>query len=369
MSSICVTHLISLTASQDNKITAIIDIEFSRKVEDQMYREISAYSRNGSCPICASSCFENGDRTPAYPVNPPTMIVCPTCGKFCFEFNAKQSFRDIRAKQLGHKLSFYLRSISERALGKKDNSFFPIYTYEELEKIAESRDPSVNEKLQGLLKHLAGLSEYPGQRVRFDKTHDYSVLCGKNKDEAVFYLKALEEQGLVKVDWAINDQTPCDLTSSGWQELERIEQSGAEPSNAFIAMWFDHERDKVHDAIQVAIATSGYKPIRVDKVEHVNRIDDEIIARIRQSKFLVADFTGHRNGVYFEAGFMLGLGRPVIWLCRDQDLKDVHFDTRQYNTIKYADDGLEKLKSALQYRIEAIMGKGPHVAEVLQSQQ
>ncbi|MFZ1011036.1 MAG: hypothetical protein WAN65_29630 [Candidatus Sulfotelmatobacter sp.] len=220
-----------------------------------------------------------------------------------------------------------------------------------------------------MLKHLAVLSEYPGQRVRFDKTHDYSLLCAKNKDEAGFYLKALEEQGLVSVEWLLDGEAPCALTSPGWQELDRMEQSGAESSNAFIAMWFDHERDNVHDAIQAAIATSGYKPIRVDKVEHVNRIDDEIIARIRQSKFLVADFTGHRNGAYFEAGLMLGLGRPVIWLCRDQDLKDVHFDTRQYNTITYTDDELEKLKSALKYRIEAIMGKGPHATEVLQPKQ
>ncbi len=335
-----------------------------------MYREISEYSRNGSCPICDSSCYANSDvTTPQAMITRPTMVVCPTCGKFRFAINAKPSFKDIRAKQLGYKLSFYLRSLSDRALGKKDNSFFPMYAYDDLEKIAESRDPSVSEKLQRLLKHLADLSEYPGHRVRFDTTHDYSMLCAKNKDEAVFYLKALEEQRLVKVDWAINDQTPCDLTSSGWRELERIEQSGAESSNAFIAMWFDHERNKVHDAIQAAIATSGYKPIRVDRVEHVNRIDDEIIAQIRQSRFLVADLTGQRNGVYFEAGFMLGLGRPVIWLCRDQDLKDVHFDTRQYNTIEYTDDELEKLKSALQYRIEAIIGKGPHATEVSPSKQ
>jgi hypothetical protein len=61
---------------------------------------------------------------------------------------------------------------------------------------------------------------------------------------------------------------------------------------------------------------------------------------------------------------MLGLGRPVIWLCNDQEIKDVHFDTRQYNAINYTDDELDKLRSSLQYRIEAIMGKGPLGAEV-----
>jgi hypothetical protein len=286
------------------------------------------------------------------------MIVCPVCGMFRFEFHAEMFLKDSRAKQLGYKLSFYLRSISERGLGKKDNSYFPIYTYEELERITESRDPSVDGKLQMLLKHLAGLSEYPGQQVRFDTTHDYSVLCAKNGEEAAFYLRAIEGQGLVSVDWLLDAETPCALTTAGWQELERAEQSGAESSNAFIAMWFDPSQNAARDSIKAAVEASGYTPVRIDEVEHVNRIDDEIIARIRQSKFLVADFTGQRKGVYFEAGFMLGLGRPVIWLCNESDLEKVHFDTRQYNMIVYDDP--EELKSKLQFRIEAIMGKGPH---------
>lgn len=36
--------------------------------------------------------------------------------------------------------------------------------------------------------------------------------------------------------------------------------------------------------------------------EHANKIDDEIIAEIRRSAFLVADFTGQRQNVYFETG-------------------------------------------------------------------
>jgi hypothetical protein len=190
--------------------------------------------------------------------------------------------------------------------------------------------------------------------------HDYSTLCCKNSEEAVFHLRTLEGQGLVSVQWLLDQETPCTLTSSGWQELERVEQSGVESSNAFIAMWFDPSLNAVRESIRSAVAASGYIPIRIDEVEHVNRIDDEIIARIRQSKFLVADLTGQRNGVYFEAGFMLGLGRPVIWLCRESDLGNVHFDTRQYNMLVY--DDVEQLKSKLQFRIEAILGKGPHVA-------
>ncbi|HTV04583.1 MAG TPA: nucleoside 2-deoxyribosyltransferase [Acidobacteriaceae bacterium] len=250
-----------------------------------------------------------------------------------------------------------MRSISERAWDKRDNSFFPVYTDEDLSKIIESRDPSVREKIQLLLGYLGSLTDFPGQQIRFDSTHDYSVLSAKNDEEALFYLHALEDEHLIAVDWLVDADTPCTITTTGWQELERIEQSGAESLNAFVAMWFDPSQTDAKVAIQSAIRDSGYKPIRIDEVEHANRIDDEIIAQIRQSKFLVADFTGQRNGVYFEAGFMLGLGRPVIWLCDESDFANIHFDTRQYNVIVYGDH--ETLRSKLQFRIEAIMGKGP----------
>jgi nucleoside 2-deoxyribosyltransferase len=54
------------------------------------------------------------------------------------------------------------------------------------------------------------------------------------------------------------------------------------------------------------------KAIRVDREHFGDRIDDRIIAEIRRCRFIVADFTGQRGGVYFEAGFALGLGKPVI---------------------------------------------------------
>ena len=108
---------------------------------------------------------------------------------------------------------------------------------------------------------------------------------------------------------------------------------------------------------QIGILESGYEPVRVDRVEHINRIDDEIISKIKTAAFVVADFTGHRGGVYFEAGFALGLNTPVIWTCRQDDMRDLHFDIRQYNNIAWRTP--EKLAKDLQHRIEATVGKGP----------
>ncbi len=91
--------------------------------------------------------------------------------------------------------------------------------------------------------------------------------------------------------------------------------------------------------------------------EHNGKIDDLIIAEIRKSGLLVADFTKQRGGVYFEAGFAMGLGIPVIWTCRSDDVEKLNFDTRQYNHIIWTD--ADDLKKKLQLRIEASIPNRP----------
>lgn len=127
-------------------------------------------------------------------------------------------------------------------------------------------------------------------------------------------------------------------------------------------MWFSDSVSDAWKAIDVGIRAAGYAALRIDQKEHNNKIDDEIVAGIRRSRFLVADFTGHRGGVYFEAGLAAGIGLPVIWLCRKDELEKTHFDTRQYNFIVWEADKLPELSVTLQNRIEATIGRGPLVA-------
>ena len=77
-----------------------------------------------------------------------------------------------------------------------------------------------------------------------------------------------------------------------------------------------------------AIKKAGYKPYRGDAEPHIDRIDAKIISEIKNSRFVVADVTDQNRGVYFEAGYTLGLGLPVLWCVREDDLDNVHFDIR-----------------------------------------
>ena len=72
---------------------------------------------------------------------------------------------------------------------------------------------------------------------------------------------------------------------------------------------------------------------------------------------MVADFTGQRHGVYFEAGMMQGIGRTVIWMCRKNEIREsLHFDVRQFNFIDY--ESAAEAKDRLYRRILALEGEG-----------
>ncbi|MCC8996552.1 MAG: nucleoside 2-deoxyribosyltransferase [Nitrosomonas sp.] len=142
------------------------------------------------------------------------------------------------------------------------------------------------------------------------------------------------------------------ITAKGWSRISELQNKPNKESNqAFVAMWFNNKMNSYYQSIKEAIELDGTQCIRIDSEQHNNKICDEIIAQIRKSKYLVADFTGNRGGVYFEAGFALGLGIPVIWMVRNDYLKKIHFDTRQYNHIVYKTEA--DLKQQLIYRIQA----------------
>jgi hypothetical protein len=91
--------------------------------------------------------------------------------------------------------------------------------------------------------------------------------------------------------------------------------------------------------------------------KETGKIDDEIIMEIRRSRFVVADFTGERCNVYYEAGFARGMDIPVIWTCKKGD--KLHFDIRQYNCLFWQTDAFQEFSEQLHRRIEALLGHGP----------
>ena len=185
-----------------------------------------------------------------------------------------------------------------------------------------------------------------------------------DRHEVSFLLGYLEEQGwLKKPHREMKDKFI--LTVEGYARLAELDNVATDSSQGFVAMWFDDSmKDTYEIGIRPGIEDAGYEARRIDRIEHINKIDDEIIAEIRRSRFVVADFThgdtGARGGVYYEAGFAHGLNIPVIFTCREDILMDIHFDTRQYNHIAWDSGKLEEFRKELADRISAVIGDGPN---------
>ena len=117
----------------------------------------------------------------------------------------------------------------------------------------------------------------------------------------------------------------------------------------FIAMNFDDSMKKARNAIVDAIKSFNYDPMLIDNKEHNNQIVPEIYKEISDSEFVVADLTGQRGGVYYEAGYAVAKDKELILCCKQGE--NPHFDVAQINTIFWKDE--QSLKDKLVRRIRA----------------
>ena len=185
-------------------------------------------------------------------------------------------------------------------------------------------------------------------------------------NEIFFLLKYLSSRGFIE-DYThmTMSESPC-LATVTVEGYGFIQENTANPDStqAFVAMWFAEEMVEAYEkGIEPAIWDAGFKPMRIDMKLDAEKVDDEIFAEIRRSRFLVADMThgkrGVRGAVYFEAGFAQGLGLPVIYTCReDEEMeKNLAFDTRQFFHVFWDTPG--ELRKQLAIRILARVGEGP----------
>lgn len=131
----------------------------------------------------------------------------------------------------------------------------------------------------------------------------------------------------------------------------------------FVAMMFSAETVSVYEeAYKPAIQSLNYSVMRIDEKQFNGSIIGEITAEITDSVALIADLTGNRGGVYYEAGIARGLqlcNHPIklILTCKRDffDKERVHFDVSGDNIILY--ENISDLKGKFLTRLQAVMNK------------
>lgn len=250
--------------------------------------------------------------------------------------------------------------LSRFILDQPPGTLIPI-TGENIEKILARPPVPSKEKARRLMREVVEACRWrPGRLAWTMEANDTEHLdrlrrvgLGLNR-EILDILHYLHRQGLIEVQ-VNSSNTRIDLPLEGLISFEE-QNERADSTMCFVAMWFDDAMSGVYEnGIVPAVEAAGFVPYRVDRHEHNNRIDDEILAGIRRCSFMIADFTqgsdGSRGGVYYEAGFASGLGKQVIHTVRRDQLALVHFDTSHVNHILWSEPA--DLLSALSNRIGA----------------
>ena len=226
------------------------------------------------------------------------------------------------------------------------------------------RSLSVDERAERLLRYLAEQSDTLGERLSISRTPLLAWTESTDIREVIQLEGYLDECGWITGrSMSGPDILTAAVTIEGHRRVA-AQAMNTGSAQAFVAMWFHKSTDSAYsEGVEPAIKDAGYQPLRIDQKEHNNKIEDEIVAEIRRSRFLVADFTqgddGARGGVYYEAGFAHGLGIPVVFTCHKDGLGDLHFDTSHYSHIVWSTP--EELRTKLKNRIVAVLGEGPEL--------
>lgn len=276
-------------------------------------------------------------------------------GGYFLQDGAEDEVRELKVVQKAI-LTTWL--IDQRQMGTD----YPKVTKGVLEYIKARRPLPVHERADRLLRFIAEQSKSIGERVSVQRKSPVALAWSESIswDEVYHLSRYLEEKNWVKIP-RIGPYLSAQVTVEGFSRIAN-QATNVGLAQAFVAMWFDSSMEKAYyQGIEPAVREAGYKALRIDQKQHNNKIDDEIIAEIRRSKFLVVDSThgrgGARGGVYYEAGFAHGFGLKVIFTCRKNAIKRVHFDTNHYNHVLWATP--EDLHKKVKDRILAEFGQGP----------
>lgn len=297
------------------------------------------------CPICQLDC-EILSRGGLF-----FDVTCGRCGSFRVTLppdkcNLERSFPDVPdflvrkgadprdlasvGRLLAPYLSIYVREQTDSGHLRTE---VDIGTATKLAELAATyADTPIALKPEKLLRLLEKRSAYPGALVTVDASLDYPAIHAVTPGEFCFHLDHIADRR-----WILGGFPPgspsvkTKITHEGWAQLGA---SGSSSRIGFVAMSFHASLDSAYsEGIEPAIRSAQYESLRVDRVQYNEKICDRIISEIRRARFVVADVTLQKPGVYFEAGYGMALGLPVIWCCRDDDKGNIHFDTRQYNHI------------------------------------
>jgi hypothetical protein len=289
------------------------------------------------CKVCGSpaNCEE-----PGYYL----MVDCSRCGNFQVGREAKVNWLPISNGEQQRALASHL---IRRMQGSKRptlaDEFFTSLSQRTLPTPAELCDNLLlwfSEQADGRVGKVIG----PGKALS-----DLDVLASIgaiDTDGAKWAAEALTKSGLIDLQFInLGNSFRGQITPAGWNRIDELQRAHVASRYAFFARQFKNDDlDSLYDnCLKQAVAATGFELHTVtQKAGHIDAIIED---EIRRCRFLVVDLSDGNAGAYWEAGLAEGLGKDVIYICRDGI--ETHFDTDHRQTVRWDLNRLDETATRL----------------------
>lgn len=327
-----------------------------------------------NCPVCnsESKCFAVQNRFADF-------YNCPVCGRFELEESDRFNYNQLAPYLVYNSFkldSRYYTTLDKEVCDKYKQAYEngdrtngrPVHIDPEI--VQNWYPKTFSERIDNILLYLNKKTKHIGQQVtlnynellsamfidRYDYLKSFPDTSKRREEndcdnELIYILNYLEKSSYIDYITQFTLKSGCSitLTPNGYARIDGLQKNTPYGKKALVAMKFGDETKNLREAIRKGIKDSEYEAVFIDEVQHNDFITPELLKHIRDSKFVVVDLTHKNNGAYFEEGYAMGLGKPVIQLCKKG--VDLHFDIAQKNTIMWETE--EEITERLTNRIKA----------------
>ncbi|GGH20949.1 hypothetical protein [Paenibacillus segetis] len=244
-----------------------------------------------------------------------------------------------KKREMLHVISAYIRELT-------DCDEKVTLSADDLESIVNSPDipVTVEDKGNRLLQYLYRHSDAPGEPIVIQPlSRNHNLTYSPNLQELVYIIDKLSNERLL-----IREGITFKLTDEGWSVAAA--STGGKKLKPCIVLISDDEdlRTEWMEQLLPKVEQCGYLP-RVVTHSKTQSYEDYSLEFIADNKLIIADLTGQSPGVYFTAGYALGLNIPVIWTVNRSEADKLVVQLQDIRPMVW--DTVEELAVILQQRL------------------
>lgn len=308
------------------------------------------------CPICRDISvnreISNGLRT---------YFDCENCGYYEASSSVLATTLTLDARRLSPvqyaALSHHVRLMCDQM------EEAPLVTTETV-KAEDLRLPSPAIQASNIIRYFGDQLVASGEPARNPPKSFTAKVGAPNRAAALRIVRQLGDTGILMItnrsfQSTADEPDGIDLSLQGWALWEKEKRGQFAGQYGFMALKFgDEELDEFQrTVIKPTTLKLGFVLEDMRDAARAGLIDNVMRQKIRDAAFVLVDLTHANEGAYWEAGYAEGLGKPVLYLCKQSVFseKGTHFDTNHCTTVmwdptegeKFADDLAATLRRSL----------------------